>query len=274
MNKRKQMLILFPYTKKLEETVKKKNPESYPFRLNNKKSLNLIISSTAYKDMQPRLLKGIGKHREELTELFSELTEDFYTYFKETAPKTQEVFNAIHDSMCELVVKKINDIGFKQFKYGQAQKLINMSFKNFYCFDDAQDKEEYFKYCHIPIDSRILNEFQQDKYNSRFTIDNVWSKMKKQEYQSFQKAMLEYLCSDDNKRFRHNDKTSYTPLEVDFYIWAKNFCINDCNTWIQQLKPYTQFTNWNSFENTQELIDKLLEIQDISQSIIDSIQEK
>ena len=45
--------------------------------------------------------------------------------------------------------------------YGKAQKIVNMTMKQLYCFDNASDyKDTVFKFCHIPIDSIILDFFQ------------------------------------------------------------------------------------------------------------------
>ena len=259
---RNQCLILFPYV-------------DHTYRLNSKESLKSIITGPAYKDMQPRLLPGIGKVREagKLNPVFDKLTESFKKYFESDSPKSEQEFDEKHKELCELVQKELHLLGFKQFQYGQAQKLINMSFKNFYCFDDAADKEKHFTYCHIPIDSRILNEFLNKSYNKRFSSKSVWSKMDYVDYKQFQDSLRNYLISEDNKRFRHPDNTPFSPLEVVFYIWAKDFCINDCSVWIDHLESYVNFTGWNVYQNTKDLKEKLMRIQCISETLQSKIDE-
>ena len=272
MSSREQMLILFPYTKEEQEKCNKKlKLQDHVFQLNDEISLKHIISGPAYRDMQPRLLPGIGKINKEI--IFNELTAKFMDYFSGSAPLTENDFDRFHEGCCCMLVEKMYSMGLNCFQYGQAQKLVNMSFKQFYCFDDAKDKESYFQYCHIPIDSRILDYFCQPSFGERFSVTTPWSKMDKNTYLTFQNAMRSFLKSDENRKFRHRDGSSFTPLELDFYIWAQNTLLDICKGMVNQAKLYKDFTGWRIYdtEKMSALKDTLQEMQALAAGLIENI---
>lgn len=53
-------------------------------------------------------------------------------------------------------------------KYGKAQKIVNMSFKYLYLFDDTFDESgnckypQIFDHCHMAIDAKILDWFKKN----------------------------------------------------------------------------------------------------------------
>lgn len=113
--------------------------------------------------------------------------------------------------------KAISRVDITKITYGKAQKIVNMTMKQLYCFDNAHIyKTSVFQYCHIPIDSVILEFFH---LNSTY----VWSNLGKTEYIKIQNECIK----------QWNDKVNEPPLLstddmrhiffAEFVIWdAKN----------------------------------------------------
>ena len=73
--------------------------------------------------------------------------------------------------------------------YGMAQKIVNMSYKYFYTFNDyLEEKNIDFSTCDCPIDSVILKKLPK--------IDNPWSKITKKEYEKCQENIKEQIEAD------------------------------------------------------------------------------
>lgn len=86
--------------------------------------------------------------------------------------------------------------------YGLAQKLVNMSFKYFYVFEDYIDHQITFSNCDCPLDSIILANLPNTKY--------VWSKLTTKQYEKIQnkisvilktKSIDDELCQLGNLAF-------------------------------------------------------------------------
>ena len=159
----------------------------------------------------------------------SEIHELLSSYFENEAPSDEDTFDNTHQTLCENVIKHFKKINY-DIEYGKAQKIVNMSFKYLYCFDDAP--EEYFKYCHLPLDSFTLewiyrNVLSDHKKYQKGKIA-FWSKLQKGQpeqdeyrgadgkqyysYDFYVKKVREYLA-DTSKE--------YTPLQLEFKIWQE-----------------------------------------------------
>ncbi len=155
----------------------------------------------------------------------SEIHELLSSYFENEAPSDKNAFDNTHQTLCENVIKLFKKINY-DIEYGKAQKIVNMAFKYLYCFDDAP--EEYFTYCHMPLDSFTLewiyrNILSKDKTCKKGKIAS-WSKLEKTDkdeyhgtdgkqyylYDFYVKKVREYLA-DTSKE--------YTPLQLEFIIW-------------------------------------------------------
>ena len=91
-------------------------------------------------------------------------------------------------------------------RYGLTQKLVNMTFKYLYVFNDYTGKEIDFSVCDCPLDSIILNELSSDY---------VWSKLSKEEYAKCQKTISEELKSQPLDR----ELSQIGNLAFDFINW-------------------------------------------------------
>ena len=174
-----------------------------------------IIKKPAYNDMTPRHLKGIGND-ENKSKMIEYTIKRFVSFFDSEPPKSQDDYDNWHIETCDKICSFFKNSGF-HFKYGKAQKLVNIAFKHFLLFEDA--KYEYFIYCHTPIDCNVLkwcNNIAGIKCRR-----NNWSGMEKQEYIELQNSIREYLNSKRNTKYRYEDGTPYSNLAVDFDAWIE-----------------------------------------------------
>lgn len=190
-------------------------------------------------------------------------------------------FDQWHKEMCEEFLAVIEPKYQDGLKYGKAQKIVNMTFKNAYCLQHngiKEDKfEKYFEHCHMPLDSIILEwvkrtqawlcskdaENNDCKKKKAETLCSTripsWSKMNYEEcpgfltsdgkpyygYKDIQNAIFEYF----NKYVEKNTATKHlkgcTPLQAEFFVWK-----------YMQLKlaaegVYNQFLSFEDLDNTE-----------------------
>lgn len=190
-------------------------------------------------------------------------------------------FDQWHKEMCEEFLAVIEPKYQGGLKYGKAQKIVNMTFKNAYCLQHNEIKEDqfekYFEHCHIPLDSIILEwvkrtqawlcskdaENNDCKKKKAETLCSTripsWSKMNYEEcpgfltsdgkpyygYKDIQNAIFEYF----NKYVEKNTATKHlkgcTPLQAEFFVWK-----------YMQLElaaegVYNQFLSFEDLDNTE-----------------------
>jgi len=136
----------------------------------------MLALKKAYFDMSPRTFKNKSKEnkskidQKEKRKLLEKLANKFVEFFKDPIHKDQPQFDDWHKKICEFFIERYKEILVKSGKiedqatFGKAQKIINMTFKYLYCFDDAEKYIEKFEHCHMPLDHYILDWFR-DKYN-------------------------------------------------------------------------------------------------------------
>lgn len=91
--------------------------------------------------------------------------------------------------------------------YGLAQKLVNMSFKYFYVFEDYIDYPITFSNCDCSLDSIILAKLQNTKV--------VWSKLTKEQYIETQNKIFATLKTEAID----NELSQLGNLAFDFKTW-------------------------------------------------------
>ena len=92
-------------------------------------------------------------------------------------------------------------------RLGITQKLINMTFKYFYCFNEylSELKIDYSK-CDCPIDSIILSSLGNK---------SSWSKLSIEEYENIQKQITDLLLEKELTV----ELKSIGNMAYDFLIW-------------------------------------------------------
>ena len=141
-------------------------------------------------------------------------------------------FDVFHKQLCLTFLSGINGIraraGIPAMSYGQAQKLINLSFKYLTCYEDYMDYYEYFEQCHMVIDREVLKGLEGngltllfgttprqiphlDKGNYR---GHGWTEMNEGEYDEL---LGEYRNSIDPLLVDIFDDVSY--MEIEYNLW-------------------------------------------------------
>lgn len=150
----------------------------------------------------------------------------FESLIKETQ-HTKENFDIWHKDTCDYVVDFLREYyDDKSCTIGKAQKIVNMSFKNLYavcCSKNIEHKYyNQFQYCHVPLDSFILEWF----YRNCSTKENKilksyipsWSAINTYGDENLLKDKKTYTYFYFQKVFRDNIK-GCTPLQAEFIIW-------------------------------------------------------
>lgn len=162
----------------------------------------------AYNDAK-RTMTGIGAFSEKKEQALSNLEALLREYFTKDAPKSRNDFEDTHKKMCCVWT---NEFSGDLAKYGKAQKIVNMAFKYLYCCD--QKDEKYFTYCHMPLDSYILEWFWRN-------IGSKSKEIKKSEIPSWsQMDLLQYKTIQDMITKCAADKDT-TALELEFVVWPE-----------------------------------------------------
>lgn len=156
---------------------------------------------------------------------------EFVDYFKDPK-KCKRDFDDWHHEMCKKFINVVSEKYQRPICYGKAQKIVNMAFKNIYCLKNTDRYEEYFKYCHMPLDSIMLEWFYRAGQTSEIKIGDKkvsrnypsWSKLKynndsngKYSYIEIQEWIREYFGLSDET----NIKTQWTPFTAEFVLWKK-----------------------------------------------------
>lgn len=176
----------------------------------------------AYDDMQVRTIKG---HCKEVKEASCDcLAKEIKEYFKNDFPNNQDDYDKRYEKMCDAFLNSLNNsLNGKQEngqKFGKAQKVVNMTFKYLYCFEDAEEKKDWFKFCHMPIDSYVLNWYKSlPVLKEEERRDIVWSNLEKDEYSKIKSEIIEYLKSENAEY--NSDSLPKIPLQADFIIWQE-----------------------------------------------------
>ena len=190
----------------------------------NSKNIAIFRSAVdaAYRDAA-RTFTGIGSHAEEKEKALANFAEAVQSYF--TASADNMDFDEKHNSWCEQLIKK-----FKPYEitYGQAQKIVNMTFKYLYCLDDANTLfNDYFKQCHVALDSFTLAWIwkccEADKTFTKFA---EWSNLTKtgEPKAKRTKAKAGYLDVVELYRTHSAITTKYSgcsPFQAEFIFWPE-----------------------------------------------------
>jgi len=158
-----------------------------------------LAMSKAYRDLM-RTIRGFSYNPEHDT-IIRNARQTLHTSISAMLAaeiKSQTEFDELHKAAC---YDLISSFGGQTFTIGQAQKWINMTFKYLHLLD-YQEVQKVYEYCHIPIDSYILNI-------TDYTLSKAWSKV--DDYR-------EYL---DYQIWFRNAYPNDIPLDKEFYLWLE-----------------------------------------------------
>ena len=199
----------------------------------------ILAIKKAYIDMSPRTFQNNDSednkkslNSEQKEKLFLALADKIAEYMKNGTDN----FEVWHHDICEFFIesfsKILNDAGKNpnDATYGKAQKIINMTFKYLYCFDDASKYAERFEPCHMALDSYILNwvnEWFIEQYNQGKTRGEKLSRSGKNKlpkwshlaYKSECGNVPQYIEIQNAIKDRLSKEFGKPPIEAEFEIW-------------------------------------------------------
>lgn len=168
-------------------------------------SIYIAASERAYRDMC-RTLRNIRKSDADIIKLRAEiddfLEEEICVLF-DRGFVSQKQFDEWHKRVCLQIQKRYveNDINMT---VGQAQKWLNMTMKYLFVAD-VPGTVDAFYFCHVPIDSYIIDAAEEQLHLKRPTAP--WSKLDSyEEYSEYQRQI----------RIRLGNTA---PLEWEFKTW-------------------------------------------------------
>ena len=176
----------------------------------------------AYSDMMPRTLKKKNKgnktasiNQEQKKKVLNELA----VRVKEYIDDPTQNFDKWHKQTCEQFCDSFYQCAlgdkYEGLHFGKGQKIVNMTFKYLYCFDD--NNKDSFVFCHMPLDKYTLDWFFEKVCPEEKCHRIAWSNLDygtvqtKGSYCWIQTKIKEYL--EKQTEYPNN------PLEAEFYIW-------------------------------------------------------
>ena len=145
----------------------------------------------------------------------------FVDYFNtDNSPKNQEEFNEWHHNTCKLFLKTLEK-DYVNLCYGKAQKIVNMMFKHLYCLNGAEeyDKQGYFKYCHLTLDSFTLEWFHRNVVKKGKV--GIWSNLRYNESVTEYENYTYYISKIETYFNNNNIENGLTPFQFEFYMWPE-----------------------------------------------------
>ena len=182
--------------------------------------------------------------------MLNNIGELIYDYFNNEGNTTnnQINFDKFHEILCDKFLKGINTIrataGLSDMSYGQAQKLINLTFKYLTTYDDYLDFADLFSYCHMVIDSIVLSNLGRNRIGMILGVRPVkgisnlkgsqfkgkgWTSFTKEDYLSLVHEYRTMIASyiGDN-----------TYMQIEYHMWPTYSPISSTGTYA---KPINKF---------------------------------
>lgn len=171
-----------------------------------------IVSRRAYRDLS-RTLHGFGTHPESgsLLEDTHHSLAGFITQVEEIS--SEKAFDELHDQWCRDIVQRFGEAPHPErelvFRYGQAQKWLNMTTKYFAVLGHPSLANVY-PHLHVPIDSII---YRQASHIGVPTPSAAWSRLDRSQYLEYQHEL--------RKKIRETCGESYAPLDWETDVWIQ-----------------------------------------------------
>lgn len=143
----------------------------------------------------------------------------------------KSAMNELNQSISQVSNSDTYLIDVDNIKYGKAQKIVNMTCKYLMLFSDASDYQKVFQQCEMPLDSKILEYYNntivtslnKSKNSKIQRCNTAWSNLEYDEYEDIQKNIKEFCESNKNTDL---NLTGF-PLIDEFTIWKNQ--INQIN---------------------------------------------
>lgn len=118
----------------------------------------------------------------------------------------KSAMNELNQSISQVSNSDTYLIDVDNIKYGKAQKIVNMTCKYLMLFSDASDYQKVFQQCEMPLDSKILEYYNntivtslnKSKNSKIQRCNTAWSNLEYDEYEDIQKNIKEFCESNKN----------------------------------------------------------------------------
>lgn len=238
----------------------------------------------AYNDAK-RTMTGIGVYEKKKADALDKISEKLKEYFNATSVSEESEFDEKHKEMCDIwhnQFKKINELG----TYGKAQKIVNMAFKYLYCCPDAKKSEDYFKYCHVALDSVTLEWFVREVGSAKKIVKkyvSTWSAIEEYndnaEVKNETYSYMFYQNEFRNLKSKNEALSDLTPFQKEFIMWpyyknklvAESFLIGlldqPDNNVKNKIKRNSIFDNYEEIKNQINKVEKSKLVQIFNKTI-------
>lgn len=187
-------------------------------------------------------VKGAGKHaitdrppyRSGVDALLNGLGQKIFEYLNSPTP-SGSAFDSFHEGLCDDFLLQINAIrskaGLPDMNYGQAQKLINLTFKYLACYKDYWGFKTKFIPCHMVIDRKVLSKLENGEklgnifgFKTKWPVSCIkggrvnghpWTRFEEKDYKDLRKDYLTVIGSVA----KASTGPAFTPLEIEFQLW-------------------------------------------------------
>ena len=188
-------------------------------------------------------------------------------WFESEEKVTAKAYDKWHEEACDIILNFLRtQYEDSSVTYGKAQKVVNMTMKYLYCLKGAEQEQykEKFQYCHMPLDSFMLEWFWREVavwYNQPEVRESkkifrgkipTWSTMQKEkgDDDTFEKNGKKYytysfFVNKIRKFFEENpDKyPGLTPFQAEFYIWPEIQICLSAEELLSRLKSAERITS-------------------------------
>lgn len=261
------------------ESITSEDPKQiYAYSIKEVNQIAKVIEKFAYIDTTRRTTSDLSGLRKKLKNgrFFDEMAKKISEYLNESTDidnkkEKYEHFDRWHNSMCNWIIGETDNAGNK-FSYGKAQKLLNMSLKYIYCFNDF-DKTYKVSAWHVALDSIMLKWFGNNVKISKERkdlIDTILDSYgaKDSERKECQKCFssktefnkltwsskmeyYHYIVIQNLIRDYHSNNATPCPFLLEFIVWPKQQIIDMHNETIKNIKKLNNYKH--SLTNNEEL---------------------
>ncbi len=200
------------------------HPDRPVFRRASERGGPAKMGRAAYKMIE------IAPCRESVEDLIDELGSHIWKYFNLEPNKAnnQTNFDELHEQLCDLFLGGINPlrsgVGYAPMSYGQAQKLINLTFKYLTCYGDYPEFSDLFHYSHMTLDSIVIAKLRDTKtmtaiLGAQQPIDGIhasnltWTSFTKNDYKTF--------VNESRRVFGGYLGTQWSFMHLEYCLWAQ-----------------------------------------------------
>ncbi len=161
----------------------------------------------------------------DISDAIERLIDDIWAYFDGDAPfGSQAAFDAWHYRIGDTFLNAC--AGFREFNYGKAQKMINVTLKHLSCYDVSPD---FFTYGHMILDSMTYTGYRYSALDGgfyKYEVDHdctpvPWSSLSYGVYIRIQNRIREYLAGDAHEYIDALTQIPLTPFQAEFYVWRR-----------------------------------------------------